>query len=64
MGRARSRFSREHRFEVDDIEGEVRKLRTKGVVVEDIFETPVCQQTWFSDPEGNKVSIHQKNAGR
>jgi predicted enzyme related to lactoylglutathione lyase len=51
-------------FEVDDIEDAVRSLRAKGVVVEEIFETPVCRQTSFSDPEGNKVSIHQKNAGR
>jgi len=49
---------------VDDIDYAVRELRTKGVVVEDIFETPVCRQTSFNDREGNKVSIHQKNAGR
>ena len=29
-----------------------------------IHEGPVCKQTSFSDPEGNKVSIHQKTAPR
>jgi predicted enzyme related to lactoylglutathione lyase len=51
-------------FEVDDIEKAARSLRDKGVIVEDIYETPVCKQTSFSDPEGNKVSLHQKKAGR
>ncbi len=51
-------------FEVDDIESAVRVLRAKDVIVEDIHEGPVCKQTSFSDPEGNKVTIHQKNAGR
>jgi predicted enzyme related to lactoylglutathione lyase len=51
-------------FEVDDIESAVGSLRTKGVAVEDIHEGPVCKQTSFSDPEGNKVSIHQKNVAR
>ena len=51
-------------FEVDDIAATVRALHAKGVAVEDVFETPVCKQTSFADPEGNKVSVHQKNAGR
>jgi predicted enzyme related to lactoylglutathione lyase len=51
-------------FEVDDIEATMRALRANGVIVEEIHETPVCRQTSFADPEGNKVSIHQKNAGR
>jgi len=51
-------------FEVDDIEDAVRGLRAKGVAVEEIFETPVCRQTSFSDLDGNRVSIHQRNAGR
>jgi predicted enzyme related to lactoylglutathione lyase len=35
-------------------------LREKGVIVEDIFDGPVCKQTSFTDPEGNKISLHQK----
>lgn len=46
-------------FEVDDIEATAQGLRDKGVTVEDIYETPVCWLTSFSDPEGNKVSLHQ-----
>jgi predicted enzyme related to lactoylglutathione lyase len=47
-------------FEVEDIGKAARSLRDKGVIVEDIYETPVCKQTSFSDPEGNKVSLHQR----
>jgi predicted enzyme related to lactoylglutathione lyase len=46
-------------FEVDNIENTARELRDKGVAVEDIYETPVCKITSFTDPEGNKVSLHQ-----
>jgi predicted enzyme related to lactoylglutathione lyase len=51
-------------FEVDDIEDAVALLRARGVAVADVEVGPVCKQTSFSDPEGNKVTIHQKNAGR
>lgn len=46
-------------FEVDDIERSATQLRDKGVAVEDIYETPVCKITSFSDAEGNKVTLHQ-----
>jgi predicted enzyme related to lactoylglutathione lyase len=46
-------------FEVDDIEAEAKSLRDKGVIVEDIYETPVCKITSFEDRDGNKVSLHQ-----
>jgi predicted enzyme related to lactoylglutathione lyase len=48
-------------FEVDDLAAAVQSLTAKGVTVEDIFEGPVCKSTSFEDPEGNKVTIHQKN---
>jgi predicted enzyme related to lactoylglutathione lyase len=51
-------------FEVDDIEATVAQLRAHGLIVEDIYETPVCRLTSLSDPEGNKVSLHQRNLGR
>jgi predicted enzyme related to lactoylglutathione lyase len=47
-------------FEVEDIEKATRSLRGKGVMVEDVYEGPVCKQVSFSDPEGNKVTLHQK----
>jgi predicted enzyme related to lactoylglutathione lyase len=46
-------------FEVDDIEAQAKALRDAGVSVEDIYATPVCKVTSFSDPEGNKVTLHQ-----
>lgn len=46
-------------FEVDDIEAAARSLRSKGVIVEDVYETPVCKITSFEDVDGNKVSLHQ-----
>ncbi len=46
-------------FEVDDIDKTVSDLRGKGLEVEDPYATPVCRIASFSDPEGNKVSLHQ-----
>jgi predicted enzyme related to lactoylglutathione lyase len=46
-------------FEVDDIDRTVADLRAKGVEAEDPYATPVCKISSFTDPEGNKVSIHQ-----
>jgi predicted enzyme related to lactoylglutathione lyase len=46
-------------FEVDDIDRTVADLRAKGVQAEDPYATPVCKISSFTDPEGNKVSIHQ-----
>ena len=47
-------------FEVHDIEEAVRSLRDKDVIVEDIYEGPVCKQTSLCDPEGNRVFLHEK----
>jgi len=46
-------------FEVDDIDKTVADLRAKGVDAGDPYETPVCKVSSFSDPEGNKVTLHQ-----
>lgn len=46
-------------FEVDDVVKTLDDLRTKGVDVEDVYETPVCKLASFNDPEGNKVTLHQ-----
>ncbi len=46
-------------FEVDDIDGVVASLRSKGAEVGDPYETPVCKIASLNDPEGNKVSLHQ-----
>lgn len=46
-------------FEVDDIDETVEDLKSKGVPIENVYETPVCKLTSFNDPEGNKVTLHQ-----
>ncbi len=49
-------------FEVDDIEQARGDLQARGVEVEEIHDTGVCRLTSFQDPEGNKVSLHQRTA--
>ncbi len=49
-------------FEVDDIDRARNDLIAKGMTVEDIYDTPVCRLTSFQDPEGNKVTLHQRTA--
>lgn len=49
-------------FEVEDIENARKQLTAKGLTVEEIYDTPVCRITSFEDPEGNKVSLHQRTA--
>lgn len=57
-------------FMVDDIDAEVRDLRTRGVVFEEydlpgfttengIARTAAGRGAWFKDPEGNLVGIIQ-----
>lgn len=46
-------------FEVDDIEDTIKKLRAKGVEVDEPYDTPVCRVASLEDLEGNKVSLHQ-----
>ena len=49
-------------FEVADIERATQTLRDKGVTIENVFDGPVCKQISFSDPEGNKITLHEKKA--
>lgn len=49
-------------FEVDDLEATIATLRAKGATVEDPYATPVCKVTSFDDPEGNRISLHQRTA--
>jgi catechol 2,3-dioxygenase-like lactoylglutathione lyase family enzyme len=55
-------------FDVDDIEGEVRSLKEKGVSFEhydlegltpkgDIYEGEGMKTAWFKDPDGNILSL-------
>jgi catechol 2,3-dioxygenase-like lactoylglutathione lyase family enzyme len=47
-------------FEVGDLDEAMATLRGQGVMLEDIFDGPVCRQTSLADPEGNKITLHQK----
>ncbi len=46
-------------FEVDNLEETLSHLRSRGVATEEIFDTPVCRMASFTDPAGNKVTLHQ-----
>ena len=51
-------------FEVDDIERSVADLRGAGIAVDAIYESPICKSTSLSDPEGNRITLHERNPGR
>lgn len=46
-------------FEVDDIDATKNDLTAKGVVVPDVYDTPICRVVSIKDAEGNKVTFHQ-----
>ncbi|MDH2908830.1 MAG: VOC family protein [Candidatus Eremiobacteraeota bacterium] len=46
-------------FEVADIEAAFAALRERGIATEEIHVTPVCKLGSFTDPEGNKVTLHE-----
>ncbi len=47
-------------FEVDDIDAAMSELRDKGVTIDGVFDGPVCKQASFADPEGNKITLHER----
>lgn len=57
-------------FETDDIEKEIRALKNKGIEVGTIHsngfeagkidDTPWGKWTYFTDPDGNGLNLHQK----
>ncbi len=49
-------------FEVGDIDAVSASLEAKGVRLEDRFDGPFCRQVSFEDPEGNRLTIHEKIA--
>lgn len=49
-------------FEVDDLDATVAQLRDAGLAVNDIYQTPVCKISGLSDPDGNKITLHQRTA--
>jgi len=47
-------------FQTEDIEGEVTRLRSKGVEAGKIDDTPWGKFAWLKDPDGNGLCLHQK----
>lgn len=51
-------------FEVDNVEAEVARLKSKGVTVHaDTTIGPICRFAIVCDPDGNKVLLHKRNNG-
>ena len=46
-------------FEVDDMTKTLESLKSNGVQTEDVYDTPVCKISGFTDPAGNRVTLHQ-----
>jgi predicted enzyme related to lactoylglutathione lyase len=46
--------------DTDDIEKEVRELKTKDIEVGKIDNTPWGKFAWLKDPDGNSLCLHQK----
>ncbi len=60
-------------FDVDDIEGEVRELKDKGIFFEqydmpglerqgDLYVAQGMKTAWFKDPDGNILSLFEGGA--
>jgi predicted enzyme related to lactoylglutathione lyase len=50
-------------FEVNDVDGFVNKLKTKGIRVKlDPFSTPASRMAVVLDPEGNSLTLHQRKS--
>ena len=47
-------------FETGDIEKEIRELKSRGVSVEKIDDTPWGRFAWMKDPDGNGLCLHQR----
>jgi predicted enzyme related to lactoylglutathione lyase len=50
-------------FEVDDLDAEIARLKSRGVkVTMEAMDTPVCRFAIISDPDGNKILIHKRKS--
>jgi catechol 2,3-dioxygenase-like lactoylglutathione lyase family enzyme len=46
--------------ETDNIEAEIKELKTKGIEVGKIDKTPWGKFAWLKDLDGNSLCLHQK----
>ena len=49
-------------YETDDLEEEIKELKTKGIEVGKIDATRWGKFAWFKDVDGNSLCLHQKQA--
>jgi predicted enzyme related to lactoylglutathione lyase len=50
-------------LEVDNLDAEVSRLKSKGVpVAMEITDTPVCRFAIVCDPDGNRIMLHKRGA--
>jgi catechol 2,3-dioxygenase-like lactoylglutathione lyase family enzyme len=49
-------------FKVDDVAEAQKKLEAKGVVFVTSFDSGVCHQAIFHDPDGNPLILHNRYA--
>ena len=47
-------------FQTDDIERNIGELKTNGIKVEKIDDTPWGRFAWLKDPDGNGLCLHEK----
>jgi predicted enzyme related to lactoylglutathione lyase len=47
-------------FAVENAKAKVEELRSRGVSIGDVTETPVCFMSYCMDPDGNGVIVHQR----
>ncbi len=47
-------------IETEDIEKEIRNLKTKGIEAQKIDDTPWGKFSQLKDPDGNSLTLHQK----
>ncbi len=47
-------------FEVRDLDVAVAELGAKGIDVTNPFDGPFCRQATLRDPEGNRITLHQR----
>jgi len=46
-------------FETDDLDGTIKRLKEKGVALEEPFDSPTCRACFAKDPDGNRFALHQ-----
>lgn len=52
-------------LEVEDFDEAIAHLKKHNVsFVGEPFQSPICRGAFVLDPDGNKIGIHKRNAGR